>query len=488
MILIMKVRPDDIKNIRQSVPIEPMLVDLGFTPKRSGQGWMICCPYHDDRNPSCSVIEGGFFRCFACGVKGDVIELVRHVRQLSFIDAIDYLARLAGVSLVERKSVDQAVLDEAARYYEWCFHNTKGGETARNYLRKRGWRDSAMQTWRVGYAPNGRGLIDKVREKFGERGLDALIANKLAYRNDNGELMLSLVSRVVFPLWRGGDVAGFTGRALREDEQPKYKHAFRGSRSNMLVQPPPKEKADVVLVEGVMDAEAFARHGWYAVACLGCEVPSAALQSIAHKAKSWTICFDGDKAGQQATIKSLRAVLSVAHNVPVFVMQLPDGRDPADIATDLPKLRQKAVPAHRFLAEFLPRPASEVECAKEVAHWQAACCDLGHATLIGDVLRERWGLPLADVAQHFARRTRIAARQAVVDGVFHPEWRDEQVQAAIEKIDNEHLHFILLAARGVALSREVIKSLQAIDAEGFLPVSPHELLALYARLEDGKRR
>ena len=437
MILIMKVRPDDIKNIRQSVPIEPMLVDLGFTPKRSGQGWMICCPYHDDRNPSCSVIEGGFFRCFACGVKGDVIELVRHVRQLSFIDAIDYLARLAGVSLVERKSVDQAVLDEAARYYEWCFHNTKG---------------------------------------------------KLAYRNDNGELMLSLVSRVVFPLWRGGDVAGFTGRALREDEQPKYKHAFRGSRSNMLVQPPPKEKADVVLVEGVMDAEAFARHGWYAVACLGCEVPSAALQSIAHKAKSWTICFDGDKAGQQATIKSLRAVLSVAHNVPVFVMQLPDGRDPADIATDLPKLRQKAVPAHRFLAEFLPRPASEVECAKEVAHWQAACCDLGHATLIGDVLRERWGLPLADVAQHFARRTRIAARQAVVDGVFHPEWRDEQVQAAIEKIDNEHLHFILLAARGVALSREVIKSLQAIDAEGFLPVSPHELLALYARLEDGKRR
>jgi len=310
------------------------------------------CPFHQEKTASFHVDDRkGFYYCFGCHAKGDAISFVKETENTSFIEAVEILAREAGMQMpardpraqqkADRRSQLGDVMEQAVRFFRLQLKTGAGGP-ARDYLDRRGLSEAARDRWEIGFAPNAwQALWDHLRAK--DVAQDLILACGLAKPSSKGGKPYDTFrGRIMFPIRdaRGRAIA-FGGRAMDPSDNAKYLNSpetdlFDKGRS-LYNHGPAREAAGkgqpLIVAEGYMDVIALAEAGFGAtVAPLGTAITEDQLRLLWRIAPEPIIALDGDKAGQRAAMRliDLAFPLLEAGQSLRFVL-LPEGLDPDDL-------------------------------------------------------------------------------------------------------------------------------------------------------------
>ncbi|HUU92751.1 MAG TPA: DNA primase [Phycisphaerae bacterium] len=327
------------------------VVQSYFPLKRAGKDYTALCPFHAEKTPSFSVSPSKqIFKCFGCGRGGSVFNFVMAKENVPFPEAVRILADRAGIEVrrdpaaekragTRRKSRD--VLAWATRYFVAGLKHPKAGTPGRQYLERRGIAPATIETFQVGYAPDGwENLIEAARRE--EIGPEMLETAGLVVRRDDGSGWYDRFrGRVIFPIFDAlNRPIGFGGRALGDDE-PKYLNSpetplFHKSETLYgLPQARAGVEADrrVVVVEGYFDVLMPHQVGvTNVVATLGTALTDGHIRALRRYADEVVIVFDNDLAGQRAADRGME--LFLAHDVRILMAVVPDGKDPCDYCTE----------------------------------------------------------------------------------------------------------------------------------------------------------
>ncbi len=327
--------------------------------RRSGARWTGRCPFHEERTPSFSVnAQDKLYHCFGCGAGGDVIKFVRETENLDFAGAVEWLAERFHVQLeYEESSPAQdarrrrrerllELLEAAASFYERYLWDSQAGSLARDYLAGRSLAEEICREFRLGLALGGQTLVRKALERG--FALEELVAAGLA--NQRGNDYFS--RRLVFPLADArGRIRGFQARRLHEDDpiRAKYVNSPEGElfRKAAIVYGLDKARGAIAkedracVVEGNTDVIALRQAGFDpVVASMGTALTELQLRELLPLSRRLWLCFDGDAAGQAATLRGME--LAAGLGFEVKVVALPPGRDPADEPEQLASRLQTA--------------------------------------------------------------------------------------------------------------------------------------------------
>jgi DNA primase len=317
--------------------------------RKAGARYLGRCPFHDERTPSFSVnATDRLYYCFGCGAKGDLITFVRETEQLDFAGAIEWLADRFNVQIEYEETTPHQdarrrrrerlleVLEAAASFYERYLWESQAGSLARDYLAGRGLGEEVCREYRLGLAIGDAALTRKALARGFTR--EELAAAGLANRRGNDYFS----GRLLFPLRDArGRVLGFQARKLRDDDplRAKYVNSPEGElfRKGDLLYGLDRARAAiakqerVVVVEGNTDVLALRQAGIEpVVASMGTALTERQLKELGRLTTRVWLCFDGDAAGQAATLRGME--LAAAHGLDVRVVALPAGFDPADLA------------------------------------------------------------------------------------------------------------------------------------------------------------
>ena len=307
------------------------------------------CPFHEEKTPSFHVRDGyGYYHCFGCGVSGDAISFLREKEGLGFMDAVRQLADAAGMEVPQSKPQDAeiaakrnkslVIMDETTRQYQSALMD--GNNPAAAYLKKRGIDQSAIETFRLGFAP--RSGLQETLMKFGHQP-DEIIETGLVRISDRDQSRYQMFRhRLMFPIMDNrGQVIAFGGRALDEDQQPKYlnsaesstfqkKHTLYGMA---LARVAVRQGLPLVVAEGYMDVIAIHQSGTAAaVAPLGTALTEEQIKLLWRIDDQPILCFDGDRAGKAAALKALiRSLPLLEPGKTLRLALLPVGVDPDDL-------------------------------------------------------------------------------------------------------------------------------------------------------------
>ena len=343
--------------------------------KRQGKEYSARCPFHDERSPSFTVSQTKqFYHCFGCGAHGTAISFLMNYDRLEFLDAVDELAKRAGMEVPKeaqrRNETDDgrdmyAALDAAARFFQ---HQLQENDKAKTYLDQRGVDDSIRTQFSIGYAPDG---FSALKDALGtdERRIKLLDKTGMLSKSDNGRVYDKFRDRVMFPIHdRRGRVIAFGGRVLAKDDGPKYLnspetpvfHKGRELYGLWQVRQANQKIERLVVVEGYMDVVSLFQYGvTQAVATLGTATTPDHAELLFRNSPDVYFCFDGDAAGQRAAWKALESVLPrMKDGRQAFFLFLPDGEDPDSIvrsegAAGFDQRLQQATPLSQFFYDEL---------------------------------------------------------------------------------------------------------------------------------------
>jgi DNA primase len=360
-------------SVREAVEAADMVevVSARTQLRRSGARWTGLCPFHDEKTPSFSVNPADkLFYCFGCGKGGDIISFVRETEQLDFAQAVEWLAERYRVTLeFEESSPEQdaargrrerllSLLEQATSFYERYLWESPRGEAARSYLAGRGLGEEVCREYRLGLAPGGATLARKAREK----GFTAAELAAAGLVNRRGNDYFS--GRLLFPLADArGRVRGFQARKLREDDplRAKYVNSPEGElfrKGDLLygldrARGPIAKQERAIVVEGNTDVLALRQAGLEpVVASMGTALTERQLKELSRLTHKAWLCFDGDAAGEAATLRGME--LAAAQGFDVRVVALPPGQDPADLADEFDERigRAESYLSHRVRLEI----------------------------------------------------------------------------------------------------------------------------------------
>jgi DNA primase len=360
-------------SVREAVEAADMVevVSARTQLRRSGARWTGLCPFHDEKTPSFSVNPADkLFYCFGCGKGGDIISFVRETEQLDFAQAVEWLAERYRVTLeFEESSPEQdaargrrerllSLLEQATSFYERYLWESPRGEAARSYLAGRGLGEEVCREYRLGLAPGGATLARKAREK----GFTAAELAAAGLVNRRGNDYFS--GRLLFPLADArGRVRGFQARKLREDDplRAKYVNSPEGElfRKGDLLYGLDRARGAIakqeraIVVEGNTDVLALRQAGLEpVVASMGTALTERQLKELSRLTHKAWLCFDGDAAGEAATLRGME--LAAAQGFDVRVVALPPGQDPADLADEFDEriARAESYLSHRVRLEI----------------------------------------------------------------------------------------------------------------------------------------
>ncbi len=326
-----------------------------WDPRKSNQGrgdmWAPC-PFHQEKTASFHVDDRkGFYYCFGCHAKGDAISFVQETENVSFMEAVEILAREAGMPMpardpqAQQKSDRRAqlveVMEQAVQFFRLQLR-TGAGAAARDYLAGRGLGEDALERWEIGFAPPG---WENLREHLRRKGVpdDLMLAAGLVRPSSKGrEPYDTFRNRIMFPIRdpRGRAIA-FGGRALDPGDDAKYLNSPDTDlfdKGRVLFNHGPARVAagkgqPLIVAEGYMDVIALSQAGFEAtVAPLGTAVTETQLQMLWRIAPEPIIALDGDKAGLAAAMRVMDLALPLleAPNALRFAL-MPEGMDPDDL-------------------------------------------------------------------------------------------------------------------------------------------------------------
>jgi DNA primase len=378
-----RIREDVIVAIRERLPLDQVVGDY-VALKPAGAGRLKgLCPFHDEKTPSFNVNATlGFYKCFGCSASGDAITFVRELEHLSFSEAVEVLARKAGVEVTyeqggaaprQQGSQRQRLLDanrDAAAYYLAQLASPEA-EIGRAFLRERGFDEASWAHFGVGYAPNEwESLTRHLRAKGFTN--DEMLAAGLATVGQRGTPYDRFRGRLVWPIRdMKGDVIGFGARRLREDDTgPKYLNTPETPlyKKSQVLYGVHLAKNDIatrykaVVVEGYTDVMACHLAGeTTAVATCGTAFGAEHVQVLRRLLMDQdefrgrvVFTFDGDEAGQKAALKAFADDQRFVTQL--FVAVQPDGLDPCELRQQRGDLAVRdLIASHVPLAEFAIR-------------------------------------------------------------------------------------------------------------------------------------
>ena len=319
------------------------LIGSRITLKKAGGNYKARCPFHDEKTPSFNVRpDKGFYHCFGCGAHGDAISFVREFDGLGFTDAVEELARRAGMEVPYDQSARQEMqqartltdaLDYASRFYQSALKGQQG-EFARDYLKQRGLDDSIIEQYQLGYAPGtGTALFDSA-----SKDLQGPLVETGAVSDRYGRPRDLFRNRVMFPIRNSrGRTIAFGGRTLGDDKakyinspESDVFHKSREIYGLYEAKQSIRQLDRLLVVEGYMDVIALAQNGiHFAVATLGTATNQDSLSALLKQVRHLVFCFDGDQAGYRAADKALENALELlTDGLHLQFLMMPDGEDP----------------------------------------------------------------------------------------------------------------------------------------------------------------
>lgn len=330
---------DEIRDRADIVDLIGEYVDL----KRSGSNYMGLCPFHSEKTPSFSVSPSkSIFKCFGCGVGGDVITFVMKRENLSFPDAVEFLADKYNVRLEVYKDENKEAREKRNRLYEinreaglHFLKNYEASQKTQLYLKNRMLSDKTIRSYGIGYSKDSWTDLYDHLTKMGYRE-DELLELNLISKSKNGNYIDRFRDRVMFPIInRNNRIIGFGARAFG-DEKPKYLNSretpifHKGSNVfniNIISRESTRER--IILVEGYMDVISLYNSGInYSVASLGTSLTIDQANIIKKMARDIYICYDSDSAGINATSRAIDIFLQAS--VKPKIIELEGGLDPDD--------------------------------------------------------------------------------------------------------------------------------------------------------------
>ncbi len=376
--------PEFLDEVRQRVPLADVVGRrVQFDKRKSNyarRDFWACCPFHSEKTPSFHVDEAkGRYHCFGCGAGGDAITFLMETEGLSFPEAVEVLAGMAGVPVPQASPQARAQAERraglvdataaAAEFFRNALHGPQGRE-ARAYLEKRGLEAGVIRRFGLGWAPGGRAL----RAHLEQRGIapERMVEAGLLRRSErDGGFYDVFRSRVIFPITDGRErVIAFGGRAISADVEPKYLNSPDTplfSKSRVLYNLPGARRAarsagTVIVAEGYMDVIALVRAGFeHTVAPLGTALTEDHLSLLWSMAETPVLCFDGDEAGLRAAGRTVeRALPLLKAGRSLRIALLADGEDPDDlIASGGAPAMQAALDGALSLADMIWRQETE---------------------------------------------------------------------------------------------------------------------------------
>ncbi|MBR4702610.1 MAG: DNA primase [Oscillospiraceae bacterium] len=297
------------------------------------------CPFHNEKTPSFSVSpDKQFYHCFGCGKGGGVVSFIMEIENLSFPEAVRFLAERAGMPLPEEGGDEElprlrkrllALNKEAARWFHALLWSP-AGEKAAAYLERRQIRKKTAVNFGLGFAPDSWDGLLRAMEEKGYSASELLSAGLAAKGKKPGSAYDKFRNRLMFPVLDvRGEVVGFSGRALEEGQEPKYLNSpetvvFSKRRSLFGINLAKNSKrGSILLVEGNIDVVTLHQAGFdNAVAAMGTALTTEQTRLISRYAKEIVLCYDNDPAGKKATERALDILRDSEFTV--RVLKLPD--------------------------------------------------------------------------------------------------------------------------------------------------------------------
>ncbi len=330
---------DEIRDRADIVDLIGEYVDL----KRSGSNYMGLCPFHSEKTPSFSVSPSkSIFKCFGCGVGGDVITFIMKRENLSFPEAVEFLADKYNVRLEVYKDENKEAREKRNRFYEinreaglHFLKNYQASQKAQLYLKNRMLNGKTIRSYGIGYSKDSWTDLYDHLTKMGYKEEELLELNLIS-KSKNGNYIDRFRDRVMFPIInRNNRIIGFGARAFG-DAKPKYLNSretpifHKGNNVfniNIISRESTRER--IILVEGYMDVISLYNSGInYSVASLGTSLTIDQANIIRKMAKDIYICYDSDNAGINATSRAIDIFLQAS--VKPKIIELEGGLDPDD--------------------------------------------------------------------------------------------------------------------------------------------------------------
>ena len=331
---------DQIKSRLDVVDVISEYVQL----KQSGQNWKGVCPFHSEKTPSFMVHrEKQIWHCFGCNSGGDIFEFVKKIENIEFPEALEILARKAGIELKQydkqesgQKTRALEIINEADNYFHEQLLKSNNASVAREYLQGRGIDIEIAKTFHLGFAPDAWENLSKYLIDKGYKAAE-LVSIGLAVQHSRGSVYDKFRDRIMFPIQDiHGRTIGFGGRLLKnKTEEPKYMNSpqslvynksfvlYNLNRAKTAI----KEKGYVVLVEGYMDVIGCFQAGvTNVVSTSGTALTTEQIKILKRYVNEVRLAFDADLAGQSAAERGIDLVLQADMEVKIITM--PDGEDP----------------------------------------------------------------------------------------------------------------------------------------------------------------
>ena len=318
--------------------------------KKKGKDHWACCPFHGEKSPSFSVNPSKqFYYCFGCGESGTALKFLQEYDKMNFVEAIEELARGAGVEVPreevsakakqkqqQRRSLHD-LLGSCSEYFAHQLYQHADSKPVQRYVLDRGLTEEVVRAFQIGFAPEGwNNLSQHFRNEQTDR---ELLTTGMLTQNDKGRVYDRFRNRLMFPIRDiRGRVIAFGGRVMSAEEQPKYLNSpetpvfHKGQELYGLYEARKAVKNfdNIIIVEGYMDVVALAQHGVKnAVATLGTATSPTHIQRLFKLTTEIIFCFDGDAAGKRAAIRALTNTLpELKDGLQARFLFLPDGEDP----------------------------------------------------------------------------------------------------------------------------------------------------------------
>ena len=342
---------DTVTKILDSAQIVDVVSDF-VSLKRRGANFIACCPFHNEKTPSFYVSPAkGIYKCFGCGKSGTAVGFVMEHENMTYVEALKYLARKYGIEVKEKEETPEEiaarqrseslllVLDYTEQFFQKSLDTPEGKSIGYAYFRSRGLEDATIRKYGLGWAPKAGNALatDALAKGYKE---EFLTTTGVCIKRHDGSLCDKFYDRVIFPIHSvSGRVIGFGGRTLRSD----YKTANIGKYVNS----PQSEvydksstlygiyfaKSEIVrqnkcyLVEGYLDVLSMHQLGiTNVVASSGTSLTIPQIRLIKKFTDNVTVMYDGDSAGIHAALRGIDLILKEGLNVRVVL--IPDGDDP----------------------------------------------------------------------------------------------------------------------------------------------------------------
>lgn len=338
--------------------------------QKCGANYRARCPFHSEKKASFFVSPARqIWHCFGCGKGNSIFDFIKEIEGVEFGDALRILAQRAGVQL---KPMKPELITERQRLYEVCelatkffekqLEESKVGQPVKKYLLDRGINEDSIKKWRVGYAPSAfKGLTDFLiskgykAEEIGKAGL--------MIRSEKGNYFDRFRSRIIFPVFDlNSQIVGFGGRIFGPREKKEIAK-YVNTPNTLLYDKSQtlyglnKAKVEIrrenfcVLVEGYTDCILAHQAGCVnTVATSGTALAPSQLRILKRYSENLITAFDMDVAGDTATKRGIELAQNMDFNIKVIAM--PEGKDPADVISQDPKLWQKLIQQARSILDF----------------------------------------------------------------------------------------------------------------------------------------